>query len=157
MSSILLTPYAGVFGASPLPEIHEYWRVKGVTAGSFVGGALAELEFRATIGGADQATGGTSISGSEFNGSLVDGNAFDDDGSTAWAGTSLALSWVGYQFTSPVSVEEISITSREASNGAQTWVDFDLEYSDDGSAWTTHWNILSSTWGNAETRTFTAP
>ena len=138
---------------------YEYWRLKGVTQGSFAGGGVSDIEFRATAGSADQTSGGTPISLSEFNGSLINDNAFDDVDATEWAGTSLALSAIGYQFASPVSCTQISLRARETGGtGSQVWSAFDIERSTDGIVWATEWSETSvPVFSDGERRTFTKP
>jgi hypothetical protein len=133
---------------------HSYWRLRML---SNTGGAvaspninLAEVEFRATMGGADQASGGSTIESGDGGSGVA--NAFDNNSSTYWSAPTTVLdSWVGYQFTSAVSVEQVAITS----TGTYQPRDFVVEWSDNGTTWTPEWYALDASWGtSAETKTF---
>lgn len=131
-------------GPPPAVQTHRHWRLKGTTAGTFDGGALAEIEFYDAVGGASIATGGTPSAGSEAFGGLAT-NAFDgltEGAGGMWAGASGAIaagtSWVAYDFGTPVTVAEFGIMPRSGGNADQMWDEWDLEYSDDGIAWLTH-------------------
>jgi hypothetical protein len=134
---------------------HAYWSVLALTnAGT--AHSLAELEFRATPGGADQANGGTPISLSDFGGSFVKGAAFDNNNATAWAGGD-DWSWIGYQFAAPVEVAEVAITAR-SDDPTQTLSRGAVRYSDDGINWSSVWEIVSpAAWTGSQTRVFTDP
>ena len=135
------------------------WRVN-VTAnngdGSFT--EIAEIEFRSSIGGADQTSpGGLGPFGSSNASSLKD-NAFDGTGA---AGTPLRFSspvvpgWIAYAFRDPVAIVEVAITADTAA--ARAPKDFSLDYSNDGITWTTAFSKSGQTgWTGDETRAFTA-
>lgn len=121
---------------------HRYWALLVTArAGSGNGVGIAEVEMRASTGGADQCTGGTASGASSFG--LVAGNAFDDNDATIWhnaatGGNAVRLS---YDFNSPTTVVEIFVRNPPA--GATTglpgvtygpaacWV----QWSDDGATW----------------------
>ncbi len=119
---------------------HRYWALL-VTYRSSGGtsAAIAELEMRATAGGADQCTGGTPSGLSHA--SYPAANAFDNSGSTLWfygaavyPGTRLA-----YEFAAPVTVTEMHVTLPGAAapypggtyGPGAVWV----QWSDDGTTW----------------------
>lgn len=136
---------------------HSYWRIN-VTANdgdtSFL--AIAEVEMRATVGGADQCAGGTASASATSAGFEAD-KAFDNDNTTRWSPPSGTLTgWLRYQFAAPVDVVEFTIRSHPTSGeGDRSPRDFTLEWSDDGSAWTVAKSFAEVTgWAAAETRTF---
>lgn len=122
---------------------HAYWRAKNPTDGYF--GTL-EIEFRTTATGNTAVsatnTGGTPISGGYYNRGGEDlnpGNAFNGSFSaprfSSDATVNAGVAWVGYHFASPVLLAEMALVgsgSGQDFSGAVT-----IDYSDDGSAWTT--------------------
>jgi hypothetical protein len=136
---------------------HEYWRVKFSAAQSGAYVSLDKLEFRATVSGADQCTGGTAFADSTYPGGYSASNAFDISTSTTWASNSGFPHYVGYQFPSPVAVGQIAITSNSLSYNApdEDPKAFTVEYSDDGVSWAAAKTITSQTgWSRYETRVF---
>lgn len=142
---------------------HRYWALL-VTArpGTGNGVAIAEVQMRATPGGANLATGGTA-SGTN-NVGHPPANAFDGNGATEWrdgntsaSGGSVRLS---YDFGSAVDIAEVLVTTPGAGsayNGATygpaaCWV----QWSDDGVVWRFSYppSDLSGL-GNAATATIT--
>lgn len=139
---------------------HLYWRYVFMAADTPSNAAcIAEGQFRATVGGADQASGGTASASSIFSGSYIASNAFDNNNTTLWsAANATGYSWLQYQFSSAVNVAEIAIISRH--DGFQTTSPGELaiQYSDNGTLWTTAWVELGETgWSNTETRVFADP
>lgn len=139
---------------------HSYWRIHCAQPD---GGTLSagEIEFRATPGGSDQASGGSATASSEYGGGYEASKAFDNNGSTLWsAGPSDTERWIRYDFASAVSMGQVAITARnDLGSGASTPSVFAVQYADSTSGpWTTAWFVNGSTgWGIAETRTFTDP
>lgn len=134
---------------------HTYWRVI-VQLGNSGAISAAELEFRATPGGADQATGGTPSVVSTLIGSAAD--IFDNNNSTFWAINGSAEAWIKYQFASPVSVGEVAWRIRGDSNPGHSPASFLIQFSDDNTLWTTAWQVTGQTgWSNGEQRVFTSP
>ena len=119
---------------------HRYWALL-VTArpGSGNGVGLAEVEMRATSGGADQCSGGTAGGASSFG--QVPANAFDNDDATIWHNASTGGNPVrlSYDFGSAVNVVEVVVTTPGAGSAypgatygpAACWV----QWSDDGVVW----------------------
>jgi hypothetical protein len=137
---------------------HIYWRLNftennGDT--SFLG--LAEVEMRGTVGGADQCTGGTATA-STSDATSPPANAFDNSASTNWQTVSGTLTgWLRYQFAAAVDVVQYTITARATSltRMPKSW---SLEWSDNGTAWTSIETRENQTWPTAgEVRTFTVP
>lgn len=118
----------------------EQWRVRFTLANSYSGCAVSEIEFRSTSGGADLATGGSAIAGSEGLGGLKS-YAFDDLRSSGyWAGEQNAVgndtAWIGYDMGTPVKPQEIDITARSGTDSFQVGLEFTLEGSNNGIHWT---------------------
>lgn len=137
---------------------HLYWRIN-VTAndGDPRYLAIAEMEMRATVGGADQCVGGVANASSITSGFEAD-KAFDNNSETRWSpppGTTTG--WLSYQFTTPVEVVEYTIQAHpvEGDRSPRNWT---LEYSDDGSTWVAVDSRDGVTgWTNGEIRTFDVP
>lgn len=120
--------------------------------------AADEIEMRATAGGADQCTGGTAISSSDFSGSFAAANAFANDGSSSgWVSSGgVPGAWIGYDFGSAKSVKEINLLPRNGipgespTNGVvQYW---------DGSAWQLAWPLFDNTnWSAGVAKNITQP
>lgn len=144
---------------------HRYWRVYVASnAGAVDYTAIGELEFRATVGGANQ----TVYSGSSTP--AIDGGAgatgfgnypylaFDGDTTTVgndWARSATGGVWLGYDFTTPVTVAEVLLTgttngySRSPATGT-------LDWSDDGVSWTTVASFDFKLWVRSANRTIPA-
>lgn len=138
---------------------HRHWRLycrKNAGNGSFTG--LSEIELRASASGADETGGGTAGS----SGSIQAGTAaacFDNNTGTGiqWNGTG-AGQYVSYDFGSGNDEEivEVSVLPRhDAAN--RTFAEFDVQYSDDGSAWTTDWSGSYTAWVIGTPVVFTKP
>jgi hypothetical protein len=139
---------------------HRYWRIK-VTAvnggGSFV--AASEIEMReAPNVGSDLCNGGTALADSAFAG-LPASNAFDNKGdlSTLWAnnGTGTAA-YIGYDFGSGVTknINQVHWTARNDGSYTQYPTAFTVDYSDDGSSWTSKWTESSVTFTQGQRQSF---
>lgn len=145
------------------PGARDYWRLRITDIYATVEttrASLSEVQFRATVGGADQASGGTASAGAT-DGVNVAANAFDDDDGTYWrSGTSTSTRWIAYAFAAPVSVDEVAIKQRPDGVGVnEAPLTIVVEYSDDGVSWATAWTATTpKTWGDTiETRAFAAP
>lgn len=141
---------------------HTYWRIyitanDGNTSGQKM--AIMEVEMRSTWGGADQCTGGTPSASSQSAG-FEASKAFDDNTSTnQWICNSSDGSgpwWIRYEFASSIDIVEIVIWPPTTLNRAPK--DFDFQYSDDGSSWTTLFSVTGQTgWSAGVSRTFGLP
>lgn len=105
--------------------------------------ALAQTAYATndTTATADQCSGGAAISGGD-HASYPKKNAFDDNASTTWVSSQKSpsikgTSYIGYDFGSGVTkaIGKFTIKQTNSSNGRLTSVK--LEYSDNGSSWTT--------------------
>lgn len=153
------------FSTPTVATAHSYWRIfcyDNNGSGSFT--MLNEVQFRATSGGADQVPAltsdtsgpGTAICSSSAGAGNEAYKVFDNTFGTDWAAPTLTNSWVGFHFTSLVSVMEVALSSgsdfdvRYAKN-------MSLDYSDDGVTWTTQKTFPpQTTWGVNETRVLSA-
>lgn len=142
------------------PSGHSRWRIKFTASqeGNYV--ALAEIEFRASTGGANQASGGAASSNGQYDVPYGPGNAFDGIATTLYVSNIGLPKWVAYAFPSHVGVAEIAIRAVDSSYGVHTDdpKDFKLEWSDDGLTWTSVLSVTGQTgWGYGEWRAFSVP
>lgn len=112
---------------------HRYWRLLFDYSNASTRVAVAELEMRASVGGANLCTGGTPL-GSVNDGTNVASRAFDADTGTFWrTGTTPLYPYLGYDFGSPVTVVEAAWTnSSDATASARSAV---AQWSDDNVTW----------------------
>jgi hypothetical protein len=134
---------------------HAYWRLSITAANNWIAGVtkvgLAELQFREIPNGAAHAaTGGTVLSTTAASGTAA-ADVFDGDPATAFtsaadpSGGSPVL--IGYHFTAPVSVQEVYIQAIQTGFGGTIGATpslFDVQYSDDGTTWTTAFSVDAS-------------
>jgi hypothetical protein len=152
----------------PSPPIgkHRFW---GISTSAVQSGAangpfgVAEIELRATVGGAAINTGGAGAGAKEPFASLSfnPSQAFDGNTSTEYASNGSALPDIlAYDFgigneKSPPAQLKIRARDATSSNFNQSPVTFDLVYSDDGQNWTVQQSYTSpSTWAASEERLF---
>jgi len=142
------------------PVTARYWRVlisETRTTSSFFFAAIAEIEMRATAGGADQTGSGTALASSEVSNTAAD-QAFDNSPSTRWASgdSQPAPQWIAYDFGSAVSVAQITIQSGDnAIRAARAPRSFEVQYSDDGADWNTATSFTDeSAWAVSEVRAY---
>lgn len=145
--------------ANPDPVSARYWRIfiteTRTTSANFFA-SIAEIEMRATPGGADQTGSGTAYASSETANTAS--QAFDNNPSTRWASASgeSAPQWIGYDFGSAVSVAQVTI---QAGSGAgipdRAPRSFEVQYSADGSTWETAASFSNeSEWTAGEVRAY---
>ena len=117
---------------------HSYWRLNTTAPASIGYTALGALEMRGSVGGADLCSGGTATASSTYGGQSP-ALAFDGNNSTYWESASHGAggsAWIQYQFASPVDVLEIAVLP-SASYPNEYPFTISLQWSDDGSSWTT--------------------
>lgn len=158
--TVTVSPWSNIIRKSA--GSHSYWRIRTIansielqSSDDFV--VIQEAQMRATSGGADQCAGGTAISGG-YQAAHGSPAAVFNDGTGGGVWLTTLPGWVGYQFASPVSVVEVTITAA-ATNGWHEYAPgaFYIEYSDDGITWTLGWYVPSSlAWTSGLTRTFTS-
>jgi hypothetical protein len=146
-------------------EAYRYWRVN-VTQNN--GGtnyvAIAELEFRAVVGGPDLTTPAGANGSAASSGDANSGNAyymaFDDNLTNEWTSNALATpqGWIRYDFGSPVYISEISMCCNHATGEVHPQyapMNFTVEGSNDLATWTTKKSVTGQTnWLNSEFRQF---
>jgi hypothetical protein len=137
---------------------HRYWRIwiQATHYGAYPGfyACLAEVQLL-DAGSVNRIGSGTaSISGSS-DGSHLAAQAIDGNASTFWNGQQNGPWWWAYDFGSgnAFDIRNFSLTSR-ADIGDTSPYDFFLQYSDDGSHWTTTDYNRSQTFTAGQTRTF---
>jgi len=157
-------------GRNPLPSVvNPFWRSPVVVGprrycrlmwmGSEDGvfQTVAEIEFAATPSGADLATGGSVIASTRI---VNPANAFDNNTSTLAvrvATSDLDDLWIGYDFTAPVTVQEVRITA-EATDFNRTPTAFFVQVSDDNVTWqTVCLHVTSTAWTTGQVRAFAVP
>lgn len=143
----------GIFmgGANPAaasPISASKWRVfETANYGGSGNVAASEIEMRATVGGADQCSGGTAISQSDFSGSYSKDYAFNNDGGTLYwvSAGGLPATYIGYDFGSSKTVVEIAYMPRPGATH-ECPRDGRIEYWD-GTAWQIGWDLAHwATW-----------
>lgn len=148
-------------GGTPETASARYWRVritKTRTADAFFAN-LAEIQLRATVSGADQTGSGTASSSSNHDASTNAAKAFDDNASTFWssAGGGVSPQWIQYDFGTSTEVKELYLQAgNSAARADRAPEDFSVQYSDDGSTWTTLDTFTGeAAWSSGESRTYT--
>lgn len=128
---------------------------EGGSGSDWGAGSCAELEFRAAIGGPDQATGGTPSASSTYGASYSADKAFDGNAATLWSGIDgvLPAEWLQYEFPTPVDVKEVVFTARNDGSANQSPRTGRLEVSLDGMAWLTVAEFSVDAWSAGETKT----
>lgn len=141
---------------------HSRWRLNLTTSDTWI--KLYDAQFRGSIGGADQVPVCTAedmspngiVSESTFNSGSPGWLAFDSDPTgTNWI-SALGTSggWLAFQFPSSVDVQQFSITTAPSSSNPGIPTGIDLQYSDDGSTWTTRATFAGLSLAASSTYTF---
>jgi hypothetical protein len=127
---------------------HAYWRVRFLSSNSPNYLSCYGLQFRSVAGTAELVSGGTIL---EFGtrGGFSASDAFDGSDTTRWAldyiGT-LPNAYLGYHFAAPKQVNEVWLYCPYE----ETPHDYNIEWSDDGAAWTVAKSVVGQTiWGNS--------
>lgn len=141
---------------------YRYWRVR-LDAGGVFGNvqALARVQLRSTIGGANIAGDATVTASTTLSGHPAT-NVQDADASTYWASTQAGNGWnqwLAFDFGTPVKVAEIALTARNTgSDHLQATLAGALEYSADGSTWKVAFPFhATANYTSGSTQTFSAP
>jgi hypothetical protein len=139
------------------PVAAKYWRVNCLTFGSEQYFSTRELQFRQEIGVAEQAVNGVPVVSGLYNESGNAAiNAFDNNLNTMTIVQGGLPSWLGYNFSTPRAIRQVSITPRAAPYHYQAPTSFQIQRSDDGVTWVTEWST-STTWPNDAAQTFNHP
>lgn len=161
----------GSSGSSTIPDIvqktglennppvgaHTGWRIRSISNpdASYVG--IQEVEFNEVVGAK---TSGTAIASSEYSASYGAQKAFDnvDNINSYWStvngGTTNA--YVGYIEPTAYAVTSFALTAPASAFVAYMPTEFALEFSDDGTNWTTV-QTYTTTWTGGQRRVFSAP
>lgn len=138
-----------------VPRITEVYRIESTAnqSGAYTG--ISEIELRASIGGADQCTGGTAATRSFTNNSERADLAFDDSNSTQWVDDTSGTTWIQYMFPSAITLAQYGIRARSSST-EQTPKNWTLQKSTNrGLTWTAVDTQTNQTgWSASELRTF---
>jgi len=172
-TAISFSMYGPVFSSSqtfptvtPPAGSHRFWRVfcsDNNGGSSFI--ILDEIQFRATPGGANLTAGATASYGGNTVGRVqyssdVGGdeayNAFTGTGAL-WASNGTTNQYNGWVFPSATPVQEVALTSGNG-QAARAPKNMAIQYSDDGTTWTTQKTLAAQTgWASTgETRVFAA-
>lgn len=147
-------PSASRFGSGSYFDAYDYWRLAMHTDSNVC--ALAEIEMRGDIGTSDQCSGGTPTATTEIGGLEIP-YAFDNNTSTFWAATA-KYGGVTYHFPSAVTVAELALTAR---NDPAAYVQAPLgvwvQFSTNGTDWTTAWFANGLSWSQGSTNTVSDP
>ena len=152
------TAFAGGAGIGA----HAYWRIN-VTAATSAGNycTIADIQMRASAGGANQCSGGTASADSFYSAGYDASKAFDGVATTNWTSTGAVYPhWIQYAFSSPVSVAEVAIQVASGTYGTvnESPKDFTIEYSDNGASWLVAKTIIAGTfWAFSEQRLYSVP
>lgn len=148
-------------GAPPGGDEHLYWRIlitETRTGDSFLA-TIAEVEMRATAGGADLCSGGTASASSQ-EATYPASKAFDNltGVEDIWVSGSGQPSpqWLQYQFAAPVEINEVLIRAASTTSRAERAPrSFKIQWSDDGTTWTDKWAVTdTSAWAINESRVY---
>lgn len=141
---------------SPASGLYCMWRVRALSTQSGTTPSCAKLEFRSAMGGSDQTDATNGIADSLW-GTQYPSLAFDADASTLWNCNVTNVGWLGFAFSTPLSIVEATWTVRNDAYYTQGPSSCVLEASNDGGAtWTQIGNTLSpATWAQGATQTLT--
>lgn len=143
---------------------HRYWRIlitQNDGSASFCG--FTECELRGTVGGSDLTSAASALactlSSSDINSGNAARYAFSDDGN-GWLSATASTSWIRWDFqTQGIGQQNVVQIRIEGSHNAPNASprNFELQWSDDGSSWTTVMTVTGATgWtGAGDWRTFT--
>ena len=132
------TPASGSFTTTP--PGHAYW---GIRCNTGYGNpfALSELQFNYANGSIISTTTGQPNADSIYSSNYAAAYAFDGNEATEWASAdTTAGTKLWYNFTSPITVDSVTLIARNDSYYGQAPDAFDVIYSDDGENWTTAWS-----------------
>jgi hypothetical protein len=115
------------------------------------------MQMRTTSGGSDVTSSAATIESAHRTGE--DGfHAFDDNLSTYWQADGTSGQWIGQDFGAGNEKDIVEITMQLLSGVtlSRGMREFDVQYSDDNSTWTTSWSV-TTTWPSTAQQTFTKP
>jgi hypothetical protein len=135
-------------------NLHRYWRIYSRLNGGNSGTtAIYELQLRTAVGGTT-VTG----SGGATSSAGTAANAFDGNTATACNLTNAVGQWLKYDFGAGNERDIVEIAAVCDSSSGTNLNEFDIQWSDDGSTWTTAWSVSKPTgWTAGTTYVFTKP
>lgn len=130
---------------------HRFWRIYCRTNDYNGTMSLVEVAMAAAPGGPNLIGGGTALADSVYDpgsGSYAPVKAIDGDPGTFWNSDAGPPDWWGYDFTisGACEVVEVKLTARNDYFSRQAPRDWDLQSSDNGTAWATEHSFASATW-----------
>lgn len=139
---------------------HKSWRML-ITKADGGWGGISELEFLDESGARLPLSGGVAICSSFYASDTHPSFAFDGifgDGRD-WAAEHWSPPmWIGYRHKDPARAASVAVRARRGDIAHQAPTDFDIQYSDDESVWTTAWSVSGQVnWSHYERRVFPAP
>lgn len=156
----------------PTPGPFRYWRINitdNNSATNFARINEMQLHIGANGFGPDQCISGTASADSEFGAptTFLASNVFDNlylsNANNQWCSTNTSLPhWVRYDFGAGNEKEVFGVSLFAVANsGGSEHLDspgaFDIQYSSDGSSWTTYWSVTGATFSPYEGKHFTSP
>ena len=138
----------GLNPARPSTISANKFRISYATVGGSPNASASEVEMRASVGGANQCSGGTPLSSSDFSGSYQKAYAFNGNGTTDfWVSAGgLPGAYIGYDFGSAKTVEELYLLPRPGGNECPLTGTVDYW---NGSAWVVGWDLHFGPWSNS--------
>lgn len=135
---------------------HRYWRLycfNGLRDNHF---DIKEIELRTSIGGADVTTPTSTVSASSQSAGFEAPKAFDNNTGTTWYTPATNLpAWIKVDFGAG-NEKDIVEVALMAWNLTEMVSEFELQWSDDNSSWTTLYKILNYTWSTTAFTSFSA-
>ncbi|UTC29064.1 putative tail protein [Brevundimonas phage vB_BpoS-Marchewka] len=128
---------------------HTRWRIYfRTTVSDYI--TVRDVVMSHVFGGPQLAVGGTPTASSTRSATYSADKAFDADTATYWQSVLSASTgtWLRYDFASPVEIGHVSLTTAGTRTGAIAW---DVQYSDDGTNWTTAYSRGTATGWTAPT------
>lgn len=138
-----------IYGAPGPTGAHRYWRVFNNSTGGATS-SIAEIQFRTTAGTPLLFSGGTATVNTGTAASAIDNNP-----ATVWTGISSTGNYFQYDYGAGVTttIAEVMLQAGAVTQ-AGAWLNFDLQYSDDGANWFEVANFTATTWTGGQIQLF---
>lgn len=156
---IAATPTGGSSEPVSPHGAHPYWRILVNSVDGGTNAEIGDLNFQPAIGGGYLTIDTGYGDASSVNGGHSAADGLDQDVSTYWQAATATGEWLKYHIDPGNTVMSVMLTASTSSvNLLNMPADFDVQYSDDESAWTTAWNVTGATgWTSGEAREFIDP
>lgn len=144
----------------PDPDAHRFWRLNVTAANGFGGISVARIEYlRNGVDNAVFYNNDTGPSTTFFNGSFHPRNAYDTDLATRHLTNGFpTLTQFDFGVGFKRAVDQVALTGQNQSNQTASPRDFTVQWSDDGTNWTTVLTVTNQTgWTTSERRVFDIP